>query len=361
MKKNLLFISLALILGLIISLVYILWPRSTVDSAKLAPGALHATQASGPKSDEVNARTSSEVDDAENERLDAARDAEQQRSVAEGLKRAEREYNTSITFYGVVLDNDNASVSGANVTYSSTDGSFVGERHLQSAHDGRFTITGIRGKYLDVYVGHPGYYALKESRKFYYYAGSENPSLHSPDPARPEVFRLRKKGEAAELVRREDQVRFDGDEPERSFSLFDHSRRRDVPEYVILRRVETAERDNRGQPIRRLEMEVQDGGIQQRIDPFAFTAPDSGYQPKMHFMRPPYGGQLDYFVKFSNGNYGRFTIMGSAGDYRIDSYLNPDRSPNLEYDREKEITFVETGKMGIDLLYPAKKEAPKKQ
>lgn len=360
MKKTLWIAGFCLIVALIVSLIYSLSPQSVARLAEIVGVSFYPTQTSAPKTGAANTSNSSKDEDAENDRLDAELDAEQQRNKAERLRRAAREYNTSITFYGVVLDKGNLPVPGAAVTYSSTDGSFEGERQLQSADAGAFTISGIRGKYLDVHVSHPGYYALNESRKFYYYAGAENPTWHTPNPARPEIFRLHKKGEAAELVRRHDRVRFDGDEPERSFSLYDHSRRRDQPDYVILRRVETSARDNKGQPIRRLEMEVPGGGIQQRTDPFAFTAPDTGYQPKMYFMRPTYGGQLDYFVKFSGGNYARFTIMGSAGDYLIDSYLNPDKSPNLEYDREKEITFVETGKMGIDLLYPAKKEEPTK-
>ncbi|MBA3850683.1 MAG: hypothetical protein C0502_11930 [Opitutus sp.] len=64
-------------------------------------------------------------------------------------------------------------------------------------------------------------------------------------------------------------------------------------------------------------------------------------------------------MRFENGNYGRFTIAGSGKQYDVESFLNPDRSPNLEYDREKEITVVPTGKPGIDLLYPPKSETKK--
>lgn len=308
-----------------------------------------------------SARTQALSSAEEDMALERAYAAKREKERLKDEARERREYSTPIAFFGLVLDQFERPVIAARVAYASVGGSFEGERDIFTDSQGRFAITGIQGKRLRVIVSHPEYYDIDQTHSYYVYAGNDRGPDFKPDANSPVIFRLRKKGEAAELIHRQDQVRFSGDEPERSFSLFDHSRHRDVPEYVILRRVETAERDNRGQPIRRLEMEVQDGGIQQRIDPFAFTAPDSGYQPKMHFMRPPYGGQLDYFVKFSNGNYGRFTIMGSAGDYRIDSYLNPDRSPNLEYDREKEITFVETGKMGIDLLYPAKKEAPKKQ
>ncbi|MDP2137224.1 MAG: carboxypeptidase-like regulatory domain-containing protein [Candidatus Didemnitutus sp.] len=298
-------------------------------------------------------------DEDEDTALESADEAERLRYRQERIERANREYNTPIVLYGSVLDLNGKPVAGATVEYVSVEGSFVGTRQIQSAPDGRFTISGIRGKYLDVQVTHPDYYEQRDSRRSFTYAGNDRGPDFKPDPARPEIFRLRKKGEAAELVQLQTHVRFDGNEPERSFSFFNHSRRRDRPEHVTLRRVETAERDASGQPIRRLEMVVLGGGIQQRLDPFAFTAPSDGYQSSMYFMRPVHG-KLDYFVRFSSGNYGRFTIMGGAGDYLIESYLNPDNSPNLEYDEAKRITVVPTGKKGIDLLYPAKDEPPKK-
>lgn len=322
-------------------------PAMRAEVSKTKP-----TTSSEVSTGQVSTTQQAKTEADEDAALEAASRAERARELQEDEARARREYSTQIEFYGLVIDQFDAPVPNARVEYDSVGGSFEGDRELLADTQGRFTITGIRGKRLRIRVTHAGYYNNDLGSSYYVYAGNYRGPNFKPDPANPVIFRLRKKGEAAELVHRHDRVRFDGDEPERSFSLYDHSRRRDQPEYVILRRVETAERDNRGQPIRRLEMEVPDGGIQQRMDPFAFIAPDDGYQTKMYFMRTP-GRPLDYFVKFPNGNYGRFTIMGSAGDYLIDSYLNPDRSPNLEYDIEKEITVPQTGRMGVDLVYPA--------
>jgi hypothetical protein len=346
MKKPSLIAAAVLMLGLLIWL-----SLRSVPPSNHAPNVLPATQhevVSPPPT-----KASLNHGDAEDIALEAAQDAKRERERQQRIDQEVRDYNTPIVFYGLVLDQFDKPAAQARVEYACVGGSFDGDRELLADAQGRFTIRDVRGKHLRVRATHPNYYNADLGSGYYYYAGTDHSPLHVPESANPVIFRLLKKGEAAELVRREDRVRFDGDEPERSFSFYDHSRRRDQADYVILRRVETPERDNQGKPIRRLEMEVKGGGIQQRTDPFAFTAPGSGYQSKLYFMRPLMGGALDYFVRFSNGNYGRFTIMGSAGDYLIESYLNPDRSPNLEYDPEKEVTFIETGKPGIDLLYPA--------
>lgn len=285
---------------------------------------------------------------------DAAADARKDQEIREIYAEHNRLYTTAIVFYGMVLDLAEQPVAQAQVKYMNADptGKWTW-KEKEAGADGTFVISGVRGRYLDVQVSHSDYYVLPESNRSFTYAGNDRGPDFKPDPAKPEVFRLKKKGQAAELIRNNERIFFERDEKERSFSLIDHSRRRDRPEYVILRGVETTERDYQGNPIRRLEMVIPNGGIRQRTDDFAFDAPTNGYETSMYFMRPELGGTLDYFVKFSSGNYGRFTISGSAGQYNIESYLNPDKSPNLEYDPAKEITVLPTGKMGVDLLYPA--------
>lgn len=301
--------------------------------------------------------------DDEDAALEATKDATYTREIQQIESALKRQYETSIEFYGLVWDQHNHPVSYAGVQYmnaDTADGKWTWKQ-ISTQQDGRFNIHSVHGRYLEVKVSHPDYYAVPESRLDFTYAGNDRGPDFKPDPANPVIFRLRKKGEAAELIHQYDHILFTKEDGHaRSFSLIDHTRRRDRPEYVILQGVETSERDKQGKPIRRLEMVVPQGGIQQRTDPFAFIAPSDGYQSRMYFMRPEFGGKLDYFVKFNTGNYGRFTIMGTAGDYLIDSYFNPDNSPNLEHDIDKEITVVPTGKMGVDLLYPAKKTEPKR-
>jgi len=275
-----------------------------------------------------------------------------------------REYATPIVFYGLVLDERDQPVSQAEVEFmngDTPDGNWTWKKTLADSN-GAFVLQGIRGRRLDIKIRKSGYYTISDSRRNFTYAGYHpGKALFIPDPDNPVVFRLRKNGEAAELIHRSDQVLFNLDETERSFSFYDHSRRRDQSDYVIIRPVDRGRINSRGKHVLDLELSTPKGGIQLRTDKFQFVAPTNGYQTSL--IAPPNVGTdlVDFFVRFENGNYGRFTIAGNSGQYDVDSYLNPDKSPNLEYDPEKEITFVQTGKMGIDLLYPAKKEAPKKQ
>lgn len=300
-------------------------------------------------------------DDAEEDAAaEAADEAERLRDRQKRDERDEREYNTSIIFYGVVLDLTGQPVAAATVGYTSVEGSFAGTRQIQSAADGRFAIAGIRGKYLDVQVAHPSYYGLRESKRSFTCAGNDRDPDLKPDPAKPEIFRLREKGAAAELVHPTSIVQLDPGEPERSFSFFNHSRRRDRPEYVILRTVDKGRTNSRGKRVLDLELSAPGGGLQIRTDPFQFTAPAEGYLSTL--IAPP-GVSInlvDFFVRFQSGNYGRFTIAGNSGQYDVASCLNPDKSPNLEFDQAKQITVVPTGKRGVDLPCPAKDEPPKK-
>lgn len=351
MKKPIVTLIALLVVGLAVWLFFsFLRPAATLAESTAIGG---PQSAANTKSASLAKQTKAEAD--EDAAIEAAHVAERLRDRKERDEREEREYNTLIVFYGQVLDQFAQPVSTARVEYDSVGGSFEGNRELTTDSQGRFTITGIRGKRLRIRVTHAGYYNNDYGSSYFVYAGNDRGPDFKPDPAKPEIFRLRKKGEAAELIRQEDRVLFvKEDGHARSFSLYDHSRRRDQPDYVILQGVDTTELDKNGKPIRRLEMVVPKGGIQQRTDPFAFVAPSDGYQPSMYYMRPEFfGGQLDYFVKFDNGNYGRFTIGGGSGQYNVESFLNPDQSPNLEYDPAQEITFVRTGRMGIDLLYPA--------
>lgn len=291
---------------------------------------------------------------------EAAERAERLRDRQARVEQADREYNTPITFYGLVLDERDQPVSEAVAVYACVDGSFEGERKLQSDTEGRFTISDVRGKHLRVGVSHPKYYVPGNYWFYYYYAGTGNSPIHVPNSGKPEIFRLRKKGEAAELVHQSDKILFDKGEEQRSFSLFDHTRRRDQPEYVIIRAVDNGRVNSRGKRVLDLELSTPSGGLQLRTDPFQFIAPTEGYQSTL--VTPPAGiNPVGLFVRFNSGNYGRFTIAGAGSQYDVESYLNPDNSPNLEYDPAKEITMVRDGRMGIRLVYPPKDDPPPKK
>lgn len=346
---------------LAIFLLWLLLGRRNPGEAS-SPSAIESPHAGRSVTTATNARDSQtkkpEVDN--DEALEQASEARRKREWRELLAKEEREYGTPITFYGLVLDQHDRPVPTARVVYASVGGSFEGERETFSDAQGKFSITGIHGKRLRIIVSHPGYYDFDQTHSYYVYAGNDQGPDFKPDPARPEIFRLRKKGEAAELVHLASIVRLDPGESQRSFSLFDHSRRRDRPEYVLVRLVDNGRIDSIRRRVPDVELSVPGGGLQPRSDPFQFMAPAGGYQSPM-VVQPEALKSIDLFVRFSSGNYGRFTLAGgSSGEFDITSYLNPDGSRNLEYDPAKEITVVPTGKRGIDLLYPPKSDPPPK-
>jgi hypothetical protein len=356
--RSILFVLVALALTIFLVTQFVSNVRETsvsrLDVSRLKPA--HQTHSNA---ESVSATTQTKAEEDQDAAVEAAERAERLRDRQARIERANREYNTSITFYGVVFDLTDQPVSDAIVGYTSVEGSFAGTRQIQSADDGRFVISGIRGKYLDIQVSHPGYYELRASRQSFTYAGNDRGPDFRPDPSKPEIFRLRKKGEAAELIHQADKILFTEGEKERSFSLIDHTRRRDRPEYVIIRTVDNGRVNSQGKHLLDLELSTPSGGLQLRTDPFQYTAPTDGYRSTL-ITPPAVINPVDIFVRFNSGNYGRFTIAGGAGQYDVESFLNPDNSPNLEHDPVKEITVVPNGRPGVDLVYPAKSEPPKK-
>jgi len=95
-------------------------------------------------------------------------------------------------------------------------------------------------------------------------------------------------------------------------------------------------------------LSIPNGGVVESTREFDFEAPESGYRPFDEINMPMSLGQETwtdriekwYFLKLGDGNYARIRFkMMAYGTHgcRIESYLNPDKSRNLEYDRNKEI------------------------
>ncbi len=87
---------------------------------------------------------------------------------------------------------------------------------------------------------------------------------------------------------------------------------------------------------------VASGGLIQYTDAFPFQAPSDGYKLSDEINMPAnlssdWSRQFkaNYFLKLANGNYARISFeMVAAGDhfFKVESFLNPSGSPNLEFD-----------------------------
>lgn len=264
------------------------------------------------------------------------------------------EWKTPIEFYGEVVDQDGRPVEGAIADVIWTDVSAKGSSEMQVTSDasGLFSITGIRGKGMTVQVNKVGYYRqISDARSAFEYAGFWEPSYHIPDSANPVIFRLRKMGEGAALMRNGPNLLglMPGGDP----SFFDLERgrkskgRRDFA--VRLTRGEK-NGDQKFDWGVTFESVGAGSGLQESKEEFMTEAPESGYQPSWTFSQKAddknYQRELQtkFFVKTASGQFARIEVWilpeyNDAAAMTLVSYLNlkpGDR--NLEFDPSRAVT-----------------------
>jgi len=183
------------------------------------------------------------------------------------------EWKTPIEFYGKVVDQDGQPVEEATADVIWTDISASGSSHMKVKSDtaGLFAITGIRGKHMTVQVNKAGYYRqLTDARTSFEFAGFWEPTYHVPDEAKPVVFRLRKKGEAAPLARSSGKVVLTFGVPVR-LPLPKTNDGNAAIEVTIVA--------NDAKPRNwQAKISLAGGGIQATTEEFPFLAPEGGYR-----------------------------------------------------------------------------------
>jgi hypothetical protein len=204
---------------------------------------------------------------------------------------------------------------------------------------------------LSVTVSKPGYYSAADARMASFEYANPADGLFTPDPKRPVVFHLRKKGETEPLVVMRGNMNVPG--VGRKFALPTNG----VPVSLDLLRGKALAADgqvevrcwimNEGgsfnQPYDwRFMISVPNGGLSQATNEFNFEAPVEGYQPSMSVevrkdLEPRWANksQGEYFVRLGNRKYGlmRFTIYAGRNPFCIvESFVNPSGSRILELD-----------------------------
>lgn len=254
---------------------------------------------------------------------------------------------TPIAFWGKVTDETGKPISGATVKLGANNNpNPMGEGstyELSTDAAGLFSIKNIHGISLSVQVSKDGYYSTEQSRGKANYVLKNNTDLPVPTADNPAVFVLRKKGEAAALKRAEGNINY---------------QKSGVPVMINLA---TGKASTQGDV--KLECWVQDegidtsvynrydwrcvisvpgGGLMERTDELNFTAPADGYRSTDEIVmtkttpRWDSGAWKDYFIKRTDGTFGRVKILiatGASNFVRFESYLNPtpgDR--NLQFD-----------------------------
>lgn len=263
------------------------------------------------------------------------------------------EWKTPIEFYGKVVDQDGMPVAGATADVIWTDMSANGSSQMEatSGTAGLFSITGIHGKHMTVQVNKEGYYRqLTDAKSAFEYAGFWEPSYHIPDKEKPVIFRLRKKGEAAALVRYGPTLF--GVKPDGTRAVFDlaSGRKNSGRGDVSIRITKGAKSANKQFDWEvTLEAVGSGAGLLESQEEFMTAAPDAGYQPSWKFRQKAGEGkyqpemQAKFFVKTAGGQFARIEVR-VLPDYNdtaavdLVSYLNPkpgDR--NLEFDPAKSV------------------------
>ena len=261
--------------------------------------------------------------------------------------RADPQYDWKqpINFYGKVLDESNQPIENASVDFTWTDLSPNGTSHYHTWSDsvGLFSMLHKNGKRLSVSASKSGYYSAADARLASFEYANPGDGLFTPDPTRPVVFHLRKKGAGVNLITSQFGMASD-------FQL--HVQRDGTPTKVDLMERKIAESGqllvSQIKPEYKVwkqatswsfKMEITDGGFIEENDEFPFEAPEGGYRPVAEFYfnkaetNWTVGVTKKYYIKFgSPARYGYLQLNTSIsmGGAIITYAINPAGSRNLE-------------------------------
>jgi hypothetical protein len=245
-----------------------------------------------------------------------------------------------IAFYGKVVDQNEQPVAGVQVHFVWTDTSANGSSEVNQLTDaqGQFSLSGTTGRLLQVWLSKDGYYVPKTNHNNFDYATG-----YIADPNSPEIFRLVKKGEGADLITSlhgmSSTLDFSVSTPDGSpvrVDFFNRKTGRDGQMEVSQNKpAYGAWHTATGWSYR---LAIPDGGFVATSDEFPFEAPASGYQPVVEFKfrkgEPGWTERINktFYIAFGNPRkYGRIHVETTMTTGTILEYaINPDGSRNLE-------------------------------
>jgi hypothetical protein len=269
--------------------------------------------------------------------------------VTETLKDPVYDWKQPINFYGKVVDENEQPVEGAAAHFKWTDLSANGTSEYQTVSDaaGLFAMENQKGKRLSVTVSKAGYYSAADARLASFEYANPYDGKFTPDPNRPVILHLRKKGDTELLLTR--NVRFivpHGETP----SGFDPVRCKMSPDGPMLFALSAIATNEFQATHLRLQIQIRGGGIQIAEGEFAFEAPEDGYQVTLEFGNAEvplnqWPSELQCYFYFGEPRrYGRLQFSRSVlgGRVGVDRsllvltcWINESSSRNLEYEPGK--------------------------
>jgi len=325
MTKREIILIVAIVIVVIGGVALVLWKLpsspSVAEAAKSAVPPPHVpvpTQATAPEPDftpsdeypQLSLKTMSK-DEALKIYLDRSR------------KDEKYDWKVALNFYGKVVDENNQPVVGANVHYSwNTAWVPGGSLFADTSSDGTglFSLTGKRGKILEVTVSKEGYYPVEHGngRLIFEYADPSSPEWYEPDPNSPVIFHLRRKGEGAKLFSKSFDVPLNQNHPQDRINLMQGFIK---PDGVLTITSDTSKHVNGAEAFPwTVTLSMGEGGLVETDDQFPFMAPTSGYTSTVtmdmtNLDRSVWRGQMTktyYFYLPSTNTYGRMTVNASS-------------------------------------------------
>jgi hypothetical protein len=255
-------------------------------------------------------------------------------------------WQVPIDFYGKVLDESNNPVAGADVQFNwdetPTDSSGK-TSSTRSDSGGLFELHGARGPSLDVQVSKHGYYTSKGNPWTFSYAINGH---FSPDAYNPVIFHLRKKGKGEPLI----HIAGIGLHTMRDYSLANgvatdvslftgHTTQTGHGDLAVMYQGGLPLENYPSRTTWQFQVTVPNGGLIITDEEYPFVAPVEGYQPadawNVTATNWTHEVERQYFIKLGNGDFGRVRIRiigGTRPYFRLESFLNPSGSSNLEFD-----------------------------
>ena len=289
--------------------------------------------------------------------IESSRPALSEADALEAIRRdPEWRWRRPIDFWGLVLDQQGHPVSGARVDLSWTDRSPAGNSSETRTTDpsGRVHLNGKTGAVLTVRASSDGFHNTGDSHRILNYAEPWDPQFHRPDPDRPVVLRLRRKGPTEPLVHREN-LRFPITSTTGDVRL-DLVGQRAVPSGGDLRVSVRHGPDETVGGRRRFDWEIViaavEGGLVAHTEEFPFEAPEAGYVPEVRVARSARDSDWEdgfegrFFLRSRNGRvHARIGLRVSPHPRGapptvtvLDYHLNPRGSRNLEYSPDLDVS-----------------------
>lgn len=241
--------------------------------------------------------------------------------------------NVPISFYGLVVDQNNKGISGVKITMSVRQAHYHPELFVTSTHPrheritdsaGFFSFDGEKGDNLAIEnLEKDGYMMSPKSAHSFMYFGA---SPFNSDANNPVVFRIWKKTDPAQLVVQDKDTRIPYDGTPVTFDLL--TGRKNVGlgaagdlRVSLLRKPLALSPDGRAPFDWEASVEALDGGIVQCQDELMFAAPETGYVPKITISMPKQATNwtsictVSFYAKTRGGGvYARVRL-----EFRVDS------------------------------------------